>query len=118
MFRPFLVTIGVPGTLAANIVFKYTAPMDCTMQHLSTVQSNAGDGTLKIGTSADDDIFLTAAAMGKSGAPSEKWAPDDFRFLATPRIKKGDIIVFTIDYDGAGGTAGADVFIVATFEEG
>ena len=118
MFRPFLLTIGIPGTLTANIVFKYKAPMDCTLQHLSTVQSNAGSGTLKFGTSADDDIFLTATAMGVSGTPGELWAPDDFRYAYTPRIKKGDIVIFTIDFDGPSGTPAADVFIVATFEEG
>jgi len=118
MFRPFLVTLNIPGTMAANNTFRWTSPMDCTLQHLSLCQSNAGNGTCKVGTSADDDIFLTATAMGVSNTPVEVLAPDAFRYATTPRIKRGDIVIFTIDYDGAAGTPAADVSIVATFEEG
>ena len=119
MFRPFCHTIVVPGTLAAAIAYAWTAPMDCTLQHVSMVQSNAGNGRVKIGTSADDDIFLTYTDMGLSGTPVEISAPaGGFRYAATPRIKKGDIVKLNLDHDGASGTAAADACIVLTFEEG
>ena len=83
------------------------------------VQSNAGNGRIKIGTSADDDIFLTYTEMGQSLTPVEVVANEgDFRDGATPRIKKGDIVKLNLDYDGASGTAAADACIVLTFEEG
>ena len=34
MFRPFCHTIVVPGTLAAAVQYCWTAPMDCTLQHV------------------------------------------------------------------------------------
>ncbi len=34
MFRPFCHTIVVPGTLAAAVQYTWTAPMDCTLQHV------------------------------------------------------------------------------------
>ncbi len=82
------------------------------------VQSNAGDGRVKIGTSADDDIFMQYVAMGQSNTPVEVQAPAGFRYSATPRIKKGDIVKLSLDYDGASGTAAADACIVLTYEEG
>lgn len=118
MLRPFLFPIHIPGTLSANIVVRWKSPMDCTLQHVSAVATNDSDALLKIGTSADDDIFLQNTAIGDSGVPVELSAPDSFRYLATPRIRKGDIVVFTVDFDGAAGTAAQNVTVVAAFEEG
>lgn len=118
MFRPFILPITVPGTLAANVVFYWTVPMDCTIQHVSAVASNDSDATLKIGTSTDDDEFLIACVIGDSNVPVEKTAPDDFRETETPHLSRGDILIVTLDFDGAAGTAAQNVSIVLTFEEG
>jgi len=118
MLRPFVFPMHVPGTLAANITVRWTAPMDCTLQHVSAVASNDSDALLKIGTSADDDEFLQLTAIGDSGTPVEFAAPDAFRYTATPRIQRGDVVIFTLDFDGAGGTAAQNVTVVGTFEEG
>ena len=57
--------------------------------------------------------------MGQSGTPVEVSALDgEFRYAATPRIKKGNIVKLSLDHDGASGTAAADACIVLTFEEG
>ena len=118
MLRPFIYPIHIPGTLTANITVRWTTPMDCTLQQVSAVASNDSDALLKIGTAVDDDAFLQLTAIGDSGVPVEFTAPDSFRYLATPRIRKGDVVIFTLDFDGAGGTAAQNVTIVGAFEEG
>ena len=122
MFRPFVMTFHFPGTMSADTTARWTAPMDCTLQHLSLNQSNAGSARVKLGTKSpldDDDVFLSLTTAGVSGTPVELFANlGEFRFGVTPRIKKGDIVVLTVDHDGAAGTAAADLTVVLTFEEG
>ena len=122
MNRVFQVPFHVPGTLAANLSIRWTAPFDCQLVHVSAVGSNANDATLAIGTSADTDGFVTAYAIGDSGTPAEKEALTDFDGALAgsqfPHISDGGILVLTLDYDGAAGTAADDVTIVLTFTEG
>ena len=106
----------LPGTLTANIDIRFTAFTNLSLVHISAVASNDSDATLKIGTSNDDDEFLAETTIGDSGTPSEfNWG--DF-IDQYPRIEDGDIVVITIDYDGATGTAAADLTVVLTFTEG
>jgi hypothetical protein len=117
MERIFQQTYHIPGTLAANISPRFTAPCDCSLLHISAVASNDSDATLKIGTSADDDTYLAACTIGDSGTPVEK-------VLASyiggqyPHIAKGTVVVLTLDYDGSAGTAAQNVTIVLTYSEG
>ena len=54
--------------------------------------------------------------IGDSGTPSEfDWG--DF-IDQHPRIEDGDVVIITVDYDGATGTAAADLTLVLTFTEG
>ena len=110
-------TIHIPGTLAANITVYFTAPFDITLEHVSAVASNNSDATLKIGTSADDDAYLVATAIGDSGTPAE-FELDDFVNDTHPHVLAGTIVVVTLDFDGASGTAAQNVTIVLTFGEG
>jgi hypothetical protein len=109
--------IHIPGTLAANIVPKWKAEQDATLLHVSAVASNDSSATLKIGTSADDDAFLAEAAIGDSGTPVEKRRAD-FVGGELPRIARGELVVLTLDYDGASGTAAQNVTLALTFAEG
>lgn len=124
MNRIFQQSYHIPGTLAANVSIKFTAPCDCTLLHVSAVGSNANDGKLTIGDSADADEYLTSSAIGDSGTPAE-FDGNDFVDTAGathtkyyPRIVDGTIVVIGLDYDGAGGTATDDFTIVLTFAEG
>ena len=117
MQRVFQQVFHVPGTLSANITPKFTAPFNYTIIHVSAVASNDSDATLKIGTSADDDIFLAAATIGDSGTPKE-FDRDDFIGTQYPRVADGDIVVITLDFDGSAGTAAQNVTIVITCLEG
>jgi len=108
----------IPGTLAANINIRFTAYRDMILQHISGVASNDSDATLAVGISSDTDSILTAAVIGDSDTPVEKTASDWATTNSTGRINKGDVFVATLDYDGAAGTAAADVTLIFTFTEG
>jgi hypothetical protein len=117
MLRKFQQAYHIPGTLTADIAIRFTAPANCTLLHVSAVASNDADATLKIGTSSDDDEFLTACTIGDSGTPVEK-DQDDFVGDQFPRIEDGDVVVITLDHDGASGTAAQNVTLILTFAEG
>ena len=124
MQRVFQQTYHVPGTLSADLAITFTAPMDCTLLHVSAVGSNANDGLLTIGDSDDADEFLTSSSIGDSHTPAE-FDGDDFvdtsgdthnRYY--PRIAKDTIVKIALDHDGDGGTATNDFTLVLTFAEG
>lgn len=118
MFRKFVQTIVVPGTLTGPVQYTATIPSPCTIQHVSMCQSNAGAGRIKIGLSTDDDVFLVYTNMGITGTPVELAVATDFRYDALPHLDKGDILKIYLDHDGAGGTAADDATLVITFTEG
>ncbi len=113
----FTVPIHVPGTLAANIAVYFILPVDATLVHVSACGSNANSGILDIGPSTDTDGYLDGVDIGDSNVPSEF---DRGEFVGTQfaHITKGTIIVVSLDYDGAGGTATANFTAVLTFLEG
>jgi hypothetical protein len=122
MNRVFQVAFHIPGTLAANIDIKWTAPFDCQLTHVGAVGSNANDATLEVGSSADANGYITSFAIGDSGVPVEKELITDFDGALAdsqfPHITDGTIIALALDFDGAAGTAAANVTIVLTFTEG
>ena len=122
MNRVFQQAYHIPGTLAANIAIKFTVPFDCQLVHVSAVASNDSDATMIVGTSADDNGYITAGVIGDSGVPVEKEAITDFAGALAdsqyPHIVDGTIVTVDLDYDGASGTAAANVTIVLTFTEG
>ena len=107
----------IPGTLAANIGIRFAAPADATLLHVSAVASNDSDATLAIGTSASAAAYLAAAPIGDSGVPAQ-FSRHDFAGGQYPRIHKGDIVVITLDFDGAAGVAAQNVTLVLTAAEG
>jgi hypothetical protein len=117
MNRTFQQSYHIPGTLSANIVITFTAHHGLQLLHVSAVASNDSDATLIIGPSTDTDGYLESTTIGDSGTPKE-FDRDDFVNDQFPHIADGTKVVFTLDYDGAGGTAAQNVTIVATFAEG
>lgn len=114
----FTLPIHFHGAMAANGTFRWKAPINCHLQHVSAVASNDSDATLKIGTSSDDDEILTESTIGDSGTPVEKTASNWASTNPTGRIDEGDTLLVTVDFDGAAGTAGQNVSIVLTLTEG
>lgn len=124
MLRIFQQAYHIPGTLAADIAIRFTAPMDCTLLHVSAVASNDSAALLVIGDSVDPDEYLLSSEIGDSGTPVE-FDGDDFVDTAGaahtryyPRIVDGTIVVIALDHDGDGGTAAQNVTLVLTFAEG
>ena len=115
--RVFQQVYHFPGTLAANITPRFTTPIDFTILHVSAVASNNSDATLKVGNSSDDDAYLVATAIGDSGTPVE-FDRDDFVGMQYPRVTDGTVVVLTLDFDGAAGTAAQNVTLVLTCAEG
>jgi hypothetical protein len=90
---------------------------------VSACSSNDSDATLKVGTTSDDDGYLTAAVIGDSGAPAEKTRTDFAGALVSPtqqypHIADGTVVMFTLDFDGSSGTAGQNVTITAILTPG
>jgi hypothetical protein len=107
----------IPGTLSANLNIRWTVPKDCQLIHVSASNSAATNGTFILGTSTDDNAYLETADIGDSNVPNE-FDLDDFVNDAFPHILDGTIFVITVDYDGASGTAAANLTLVLTFAEG
>jgi hypothetical protein len=107
----------IPGTLTANLNIRFTVPKDCQLLHVSASNSAATNGTFILGTSTDDDAYLTTADIGDSNVPNE-FDLEDFVNDAYPHIVDGTIFVITVDYDGAAGTAAANFTLILTFAEG
>jgi hypothetical protein len=124
MNRTFVHTYHVPGTLSANITITFTVPFGCQLTHVSACASNDSDATLILGTSADTNGWLTSATIGDSGTPVEKALADFDGALLTDAAREypvavdGTVVVATLDYDGASGTAANDFTLVLTFVEG
>ena len=115
--RVFTVSFHIPGTLSANITPVWTAPFDCQLIHVSATATNNSDATLKIGTTSDDDAYLTAAAIGDSSVPVE-FTRTSFVGAQSPHIAKGAVLLLTLDFDGSSGTAAQNVTLILTFTEG
>jgi hypothetical protein len=104
--------------MTANLNIRLSVPVDCRLMRVSAVTSNDADTTLKIGISTDDDSILAAVAIGDSGTPAVKTPSNWASTNPTGRLTQGQILVLTVDYDGAGGTAGDDLTIDLDFIEG
>lgn len=122
MNRVFQQAYHIPGTLAADIAIKFIAPFDCQLVHVGACANNDSDATLIVGTSADDNGYIEAYAIGDSGVPNEKEALTDFDGALAdsqyPHIANGTIVTLGLDHDGATGTAAQNVTITLTFTEG
>ena len=111
-------TYHTAGTLAANHSFTFTLPFDAQLVHVSAVGSNASSGILDVGYTGALEAYVLNKDIGDSGVPGCVDAPDEFVGGNYPHIAAGTVIVATLDYDGAGGTAAADFTLVLTFTEG
>lgn len=125
MQRKFSHAFHIPGELSANLDIKFTVPSDCTLVHVSAVQSDADAAGIEIGTSADPNGYIETYSCGVSGTPVEKetLANFDGDLVSTqyPHIVDGTIVAIAVDFDynaGAGSGAASDVTIVLTFVEG
>ncbi|TXH49234.1 MAG: hypothetical protein E6Q97_23085 [Desulfurellales bacterium] len=118
----FTYTIHLHGTLAANATGNIKLPVAASLISVAACGSNANNGLLDVGTSADRDGILSAVDIGDSNTPTEYDRADWDGALATAgdpyHFDKGSILAWDLDYDGASGTAAANVTLTLTFLEG
>lgn len=115
--KHLLFTVHIPGTLAANITFHFKAPFDLQLVGVQAVATNDSDATLALGTTSSAAAYLAAAVIGDSSVPVEK-TKANFVGGQPIHIADGTVILGTLDFDGAGGTAAANVTITLIFTEG
>jgi hypothetical protein len=114
----FTVCCHIPGTLAANAVIYFQLPFDASLAFVSAVGSNANNGILDVGPSTDTDGYVADMDIGDSGTPAVLDEAGDFEGDVFPHIVKDTVIVATLDYDGASGTAADDFTLVLGFTKG
>jgi hypothetical protein len=118
----FTIPVHLHGTLSANAQGAFRLPCGATLAEVSACASNDSDATLQVGTSADADGVMTAAAIGDSSTPAV-FGADDFDGAladgANPlHLADDTVVTWLLDYDGSSGTAGQNVDILFTFLEG
>jgi hypothetical protein len=114
----FAVSYHTAGALAANHSFTFTMPFDGQLVFVSAVGSNANSGILDVGYTGALEAYVLNKDIGDSGTPGTVDAPGEFVGSNYPHIVAGTVVVATLDYDGAGGTATQDFTLVMVFTEG
>lgn len=116
-------SVHLHGTLAANAQGYVYLPQAATLKAVAAVASNASSAQLKLGTVADDDGVFTVADIGDSGVPVV-WDKGDWNGAlntlgASENITfaAGTTLLWTLDFDGAAGTAAQNVSIHFDFAE-
>ncbi|MDX1664841.1 MAG: hypothetical protein R3272_13700 [Candidatus Promineifilaceae bacterium] len=111
-------TIHVPGALTANLDIRISVPVDCRLHRVSAVASNASSATVDVGLSDDTDEILAARDAGDSGTPAVYGLADFASTNPTGRLLQGEILVVTVDFDGAAGTAAQNLTVDLDFIAG
>ena len=106
------------GTLAADHSFIFTLPFDATLVHVSAVATNASSAILDVGKTGALEAYVLNKDVGDSSVPATVDAPDEFVGGNYPHILAGTVIIATLDFDGAAGTAAQNFSLVLTFTEG
>ena len=114
----FALPIHVPGTLTADVTFRFQAPFDMQLVKVTAGCDNALTFILDIGTAADPDAYLDAVTVTGATATTTEYDRTDFVDDQYPHISDGDEVVVTIDYDGGAGSDSANVSVVLWFYEG
>jgi hypothetical protein len=112
------VPIHIPGTLTADILFRFQAPFDMQLVKVTAGCGNALTFILDIGTAADPDAYLDAAGVTGATATTTEYGRTDFVDDQYPHVSDGDEVAVTIDYDGGSGSDSAEVSVVLWFYEG
>src|SRR4051812_2983352 len=108
-------SVHLHGTLAANAQGYIYLPNGGVLKSMWGVASNASNATLQLGTVASATGIKTAYQIGQSGVPIEKKQGDWDGALNTLGasenyyVAPGTTLLWTLDFDGAAGTAGANV---------
>lgn len=117
MMNHIVIPVHLHGTLGANASGRFSLPFGALLEAVESVASNDSDATLKVGTTSDDDAYLTAHTIGDSEVPVTKKAAD-FVGAQAPYLTAGTVLEWTLDFDGSAGTAAQNVTLLFIFAEG
>ena len=101
----------VDGTLTADNVRRFQAPVDLQLVKVNAGADNATSFILDIGTAADTDAYLDGVTVTGATSTTTDFGQTDFVDDEFPAIPDGTEVVITIDYDGGAGTDGAGVHV-------
>ena len=110
--------IFIPGTLTANVAFRFSAPIGLQLVGVSAACANATSFILDVGTVADEDAYLDGKTVTGAAATTTDFARFDFVGGEYPHILANTEVVVTVDYDGGDGNDAAAVSMVLWFTEG
>lgn len=114
----FVVAWHIHGTLTADAVIRYKMPCDATLVQVDTCGTAAVTSALIVGTTADDNGYITTYRPGHTATYSTKKRGDFNGALLTdtaecPHIAKDTVLLLTYTHASA-----SDVDIALTFLEG
>lgn len=123
MDNKFCVAIHFHGTMSADAQGAFALQGPAKLIHVSANAANASDATLDVGDAGDTDGIIDGGDFGDSHTPAE-FDPADFNGTLCDQVAGftfvGDdqIVRWSMDHDGDGGTAAQNATIVFTFLEG
>ena len=105
------------GTLAGNKTLTDEFAFPVTLRWVKAYASNDSSATLACADQSGNTI-ITAAVIGDSGDPAELVADAAAVAAGYDQVAQDVRITFTLDYDGAGGTATDDAHIIRGYVVG
>jgi hypothetical protein len=108
--RVVYLTKTIDGTTAANVVWQWEFADPVRLKWVKAAASNDSDATLLVEAEGGDTV-VSAAVIGDTFSAAELTPASN----ALGMIAADTYLKFTLDYDGAGGTAADNVGIVAAF---
>jgi hypothetical protein len=114
----FVVAWHIHGTLSADAVIRYKMPCNATLVQVDTNGTADVHSSLIVGTTADDNGYITAYTPGHNATVDTKDRGDFNGALVTdtaecPHIAKDTVLLLTFTHASA-----SDVDIALTFLEG
>ena len=97
------------GTLTANKVREFKAPVDLQLVRVGGQASNTTSCIIDIGTAADTDAYLDGVTLTGATAVPTEWTQADFVNAQYPVIPAATVVQINIDYDGGDGGDVADL---------
>lgn len=108
----------VPGVLAADVKFRFRAPIGMQLVGVGAACDNATSFILDIGTAADPDAYLDEKTVTGAASTTTLFGRSDFPGGEFPHWPAGGEILVSVDFDGGAGGNAANVSIVLWFTEG
>ncbi len=116
-------SVHLHGTLAANASGRFKLPCAATLKEVQGSASNDSSALLDFGTAADPDGYLSAVEIGDSEAiatlDNDDWDGalyTDADNVENIHLPEDTVMEWLLDYDGASGTAAANVSLHFVFE--